>query len=89
MLTALLLLWVPCCTALQLVHEFRILLLLGRRLVYPDGNSDVKSITTKLDTISGDTKTTRTVNLLFPANKGTIRRLLEVWRSCKVQWGSA
>jgi hypothetical protein len=65
---------------MQLVQEFKLLLIVGRRLVFPAQSSAAVSadLTTQLQFQAADgTTAMRTVSLMFPANCRTVVRLME------------
>jgi hypothetical protein len=72
---------------LQLVQEFKLLLVVGRRLVFPaQSNAAVSAdLTTQVQFQAADgTTVTRTVSLMFPANCRTVVRLMEAWYNAQV-----
>jgi hypothetical protein len=72
---------------LQLVQEFKLLLVVGRRHVFPAQSSAAVSadITTQLQFQAADCTTAmRTVSLMFPANCRTVVRLMEAWYDAQV-----
>jgi hypothetical protein len=72
---------------LQLVQEFKLLLLVGRRLVLPAQSSAAvrADITTQIQFKAADgTTAMRTVSLMFPANCRTVVRLMEAWYDAQV-----
>ena len=72
---------------LQLVQEFKLLLLVGRRLVFPAQSSAAvrADITTQVQFKAADgTTAMRTVSLMFPANCRTVVRLMEAWYDAQV-----
>jgi hypothetical protein len=72
---------------LQLVQEFKLLLIVGRRLVFPAQSSAAvrADMTTQVQFRAADgTTAMRTVSLMFPANCRTIVRLMEAWYDARV-----
>jgi hypothetical protein len=72
---------------LQLLQEFKLLLLVGRRLVFPAQSSAAvrADLTTRVQYQAADgTTAMRTVSLMFPANCRTVVRLLEAWYDAQV-----
>jgi hypothetical protein len=72
---------------LQLVQEFKLMLVLGRRLVFPAQSSAAVSadMTTQVQFQAADgTTAKRTVSLMFPANCRTVVRLVEAWYDAQV-----
>jgi hypothetical protein len=72
---------------LQLVQEFKLLLLIGRRLVFPaqSGAAVRADLTTHVQFKAADgTTAMRTVSLMFPANCRTVVRLMEAWYDAQV-----
>jgi hypothetical protein len=85
----------PCCAhlshlsvvCLQLVQKFKLLLVVGRRLVFPTQSSAAVSadMTTQVQFQAADgTTAMRTVSLMFPANCRTVVRLMEAWYDAQV-----
>jgi hypothetical protein len=73
---------------LQLVQEFKLLLLVGCRLVFPAQSSAAvrADITTQVQFMAADgTTAMRTVSLMFPANWRTVVRLMEAWYDAQVR----
>jgi hypothetical protein len=69
------------------VQEFKLLLLVGRRLVFPGQSSAAAraDITTQVQFKAADgTTATCTVSLMFPANCRTVVRLMEAWYDAQV-----
>lgn len=75
---------VYCCLPLQLIHEYRVLLLMGRTLVYPQtaANSSL-AISIQYRAEEGRVRE-RQVQLLFPATARTVLRLMQAWWEVKV-----
>jgi hypothetical protein len=74
---------------LQLVHEFKLLLHMGRRLVFREQPTAAvhADLTTKIQFRAADgTIVARTVSLMFPANERTVVRLMEAWYAAQVGW---
>jgi hypothetical protein len=72
---------------LQLVQEYKLLLLVGRRLVFPAQSSTAVSadLTTQLQFQEANgTTAMRTVSLMLPANCRTVLRLMEAWYDAQV-----
>jgi hypothetical protein len=72
---------------LQLVQEFKLLLIVGRRLVFPAQSSAAvrADMTTQVQVRAADgTTTMRAVSLMFPANCRTVVRLMEAWYDAQV-----
>jgi hypothetical protein len=72
---------------LQLVQDFKLLLIVGRRLVFPaQSNAAVcADMTTQVQFKGADgTTVMRTVSLMFPANCRTVVRLMEAWYDAQV-----
>jgi hypothetical protein len=79
----------PCLVYVQLVQEFRVLLLMGRKLVFPVQTAAVvrADITMEVqleDSLTGSTGK-RKVSLMFPGNCRTVVRLLEAWQEAQVR----
>jgi hypothetical protein len=69
------------------VHEFKLLLIVGRRLVFPAQSSVAvrADMTTQVQFRATDgTPAMRTVSLMFPANCRTVVRLMEAWYDAQV-----
>lgn len=78
-----------CLVILQLVQEFRVLLLMGRKLVFPVQTAAVvrADITMELQVEGSSSGSTgkRMVSLMFPGNCRTVVRLLEAWQEAQVR----
>ena len=71
----------PC--ALQIIHELKSFLLVGRVLVHSDMSLDVSLVQTLESRLGGSVVQLR-VDLLFPVLPRTVTRLMEAWwRECK------
>jgi len=71
----------------QLVQEFKLLLLLGRRLVFPVQPTAAVStdVTTQVQLKAADDSIVAcTVSLMFPGNCRTVVRLMEAWYEAQV-----
>lgn len=69
---------------LQLIQEYRVLLLMGRTLVFPQ-SAVTSSIRVMIQHRADDGRVReRQVELLFPATSRTILRLMQVWWEVKV-----
>jgi hypothetical protein len=69
------------------VQELKLLLVVGRRLVFPaQSNAAVSAdLTTQVQFQAADgTTVTRTVSLMFPANCRAVARLMEAWYDAQV-----
>jgi hypothetical protein len=69
------------------VQEFKLLLVVGHRLVFPaQSNAAVSAdLTTQVQFQAADgTTAMRTVSLMFPANCRTVVRLMEAWYDAQV-----
>jgi hypothetical protein len=65
---------------LQLVQEFRVLLLMGRKLVFPVQTAAVVRADVAMEVqVEGSSKGKRMVSLMFPGFCRTVVRLLEAW----------
>ncbi len=77
---------------MQLVQEFRVLLLMGRKLVFPVQTAAVvcADVTMELQ-VEGASDPTgkRTVSLMFPGNARTVVRLMDAWQEAQVIWGTS
>jgi hypothetical protein len=72
---------------LQLVQEFKLLLIVGRRLVFPAQSSAAvrADMTTQVQfRAANGTTAMRAVSLMFPANCRTVVRLMEAWYDAQV-----
>lgn len=77
----------PCVFVLsvQLIHEFRVLLLIGRTLVFPPAAvSSSMSINIQYKGADGRMRE-RQVELTFPGTNRTILRLVQAWWEVKVR----
>jgi hypothetical protein len=71
----------------QLVQEFKVLLHIGRRMVFPvQSNAAVHTdVTTQIQFRAADgSNVARTVSLMFPAKSRTVVRLMEAWYDAQV-----
>jgi hypothetical protein len=69
------------------VQEFKLLFVVGRRLVFPAQSIAAVSadLTTQVQFQAADgTTVTRTVSLMFPANCRMVVRLMEAWYNAQV-----
>lgn len=81
----------PRTVCMQLVQEFRVLLLMGRKLVFPVQTAAVvcADVTMELQ-VEGASDPTgkRAVSLMFPGNARTVVRLMDAWQEAQVIWAS-
>jgi hypothetical protein len=71
------------------VQAFKLLLIVGRRLVFPAQSSAAvrADITTQVQFRAADgTTAMRTVSLMFPDNCRTVVRLMEAWYDAQVSF---
>ena len=77
-----------CVACLQLVPEFRMLLLMGRKLVFPvqTAASVRVDVTMEVQVEGSSSGSARkcAVSLMFPGNCRTVVRLMEAWQEAQV-----
>jgi hypothetical protein len=79
--------YVVCLQLVFKFKEFKLLLVVGRRLVFPAQSSTAVSVdlTTQVQfEAAGGITAMRTVSLMFPANCRTVVRLMEAWYDAQV-----
>jgi hypothetical protein len=75
---------------LQLVQEFRVLLLMGRKLVFLVQTAAVVRADVTMEVqVEGSSTGKRKVSLMFPGNCRTVVRLLEAWQEAQVRLQTA